>query len=95
MRKLTVAPEVEVIGAVMLSIVNNVRADEIRPLLEKYDLTDIDPQQWYPAHRWLSVMNELAESDGFTSNYVAIGMKVAENVVLPPQLQGAPLSKII
>ena len=95
MRILTCDPDVEVIGAVMLSIINNLQANEIRPILEANNLTEIDPETWYPAERWLKVMNELAESPNVTTNDIAIGMKIAENVVLPPQMQDAPLSKIL
>lgn len=95
MRQLTCDPNVEVIGAAMLSILENLRVEETRPLLEKYNLTAIEPQQWYPAQRWLSAMNEMASAPDVTSNFVAIGMEVAENVILPPELENATLPQIL
>jgi len=95
MRKLKADPNVEVIGAAMSGIIENIRSKELEPLLEKHELTEIDKEKWYPAESWIAVMNEMAEDPALESNYTAIGMKVAENVVMPPQLQGAPLGKIL
>lgn len=94
MRTLTVGSDVEIIGGTMASIIENVRSEHIQPFLEKQDLTDIDKEAWYPAEKWIAVMNDLGSDAGSMGDFVAIGMKVAENVVFPPQLQGAPLGKI-
>lgn len=95
MRTLTCDPEIEVIGQSMLSIVHNLRSDEIRPILEKYELTDINPDEWYQAQNWLHAMNEIAAETDVMSNFVAIGMQIAENVVLPPELQNATLPQVL
>lgn len=95
MRTLTCEPDVEVIGASMISLIDNLVADEIRPTLEKHGLTEIDRETWYPAQKWLAVMNELAVASNTMSSFVAVGMGIARNAVLPPQLQDAPLGKII
>src|SRR4051812_38063503 len=65
MRTLTCDPRIEIRGADVLSIVNNLQAEEIAPFLEKYGLSHIDPNQWYPAINWLSCMNELATKTDF------------------------------
>lgn len=95
MRYLTCDPNVEVIGASMLSIVENMRADEIRPLLEKHNLTTIEPDKWYPAQDWLSAMNEIAQHPDTTPNFVAIGMEVATNIILPPDLDSPTLPQML
>lgn len=95
MRHLTCDPDVEVIGANMLSIINNLQREEIFPLLEKHNLTDIEPEEWYPASKWLSVMNDLAAAPNMSMNFVAIGMKIPEHIILPPELQNATLPQIL
>lgn len=95
MRTLACDSDVEVIGSAMLSIINNVQGYEIRPILDQHNLTDIDSDTWYPAQKWLDVMNDLAKKPSATTNDVAIGMKIAENVVLPPQLKSATLAQIL
>lgn len=79
MRQLTCDPNVEVIGQVQLAFIDNLQRDEVLPILEKHQLTDIDPNQWYSAQGWLNVLNELDSVD-----YVAIGLQTAQHVVLPP-----------
>ena len=86
MRQLSCDPNVEVSGRNVLAILENMQAEDIRPYAEKYGLTEIDPQQWYPAQDWLSLMNDLAQNTNFMQNIVAIGMAVAENVHLPPNM---------
>lgn len=95
MRYLSSEPNVDVIGAAVISIVDNLQSDEIQPLLEKHGLTNVQPETWYPVEKWLGVMNDLAQDANTTPNYVAIGMAVAENVVLPPELQSASLADIL
>lgn len=79
----------------MSGIIENIRSEELEPLLKKHGLMEIDKEAWYPAEKWIAVMNDMADDPALESNYVAIGMKVAENVVMPPPLQGAPLGKIL
>lgn len=95
MRHLTAPDGVEVIGANMLSIIDNLQAEELQPILEKHDLTKVDPQAWYPVKKWLDAMNDMAKEPNLTNNYVAVGMRIAQNVVLPPELQNATLPQIL
>ncbi len=95
MRHLTCDPNIEIIGATVLGIVENLQSDEIQPLLGKHGLANVQPNEWYPAERWLSVMNDLADNPNTTQNYVAVGMSIAERVVLPPELQSATLPQIL
>jgi len=95
MRELTCDPSVEVIGIAVKSIAENAASNEFRPLLDKHGLTDIKPDVWYPAQQWLSVMNDLAKEMNTTSMYVAIGMKIAENVMLPPEAENATLAQML
>lgn len=80
MRLLTCDPELEVIGATMLSIIDNIRYDEIAPYLMKHNLVEITPDRWYPAQAWLHVMNDLLQNREAMFNLVAIGMEVAKRV---------------
>lgn len=95
MRHLTCNDDVEVIGGVMLSFVDNIQAGEIKPILAKHGLDSIDPGTWYKCQRWLTVLNELSADSNMTANYVAIGMRIAEHVKLPPQLADATIDVIL
>lgn len=95
MRRLYCNPEIEVQGTSVLSIVDNVRSDHIRLYLEKHQFTDIQPDTWYPCQTWLDIMNDMAQSPNTSPNYVAIGMAIADKVVLPPELHSASLPQIL
>ena len=95
MRTLTCEPSVEVIGVAMLSIVENIHAEELHPHLRRYGLEHIEPTKWYPAERWLNVMNDMAEQTNLMSNLVAIGLKIAEKVMLPPEFANVTAPQIL
>lgn len=88
-------PETEIIGQAMLSVIDNMQADDIEPILEKYHLTTIDPNQWYQADHFLNALKEIGDAPGGMQNLVAIGMAVAEKMVTPPEMVHAPLSQIL
>jgi len=45
MRKFITTPEVEVIGISALSLMQNLKTEELQPILDKYHLTTIEPDQ--------------------------------------------------
>lgn len=95
MRTLTCEPQIEVIGSNVLSLLENLQADEIRPYTIKHNLDKIELDQWYPLTNWLNLMNDLAEETNLSSNLVAIGIKLAEKVNLPPHMKDATFHDIL
>jgi hypothetical protein len=95
MRILTCDPQTEIIGQTVLSFVDNVQADEIQPYLVKYGLEHIQPELWYPAKKQLDMMNDMAREVNLSSNLVAIGMAIVEKMLLPPEMETAPLANIL
>jgi hypothetical protein len=82
-------PESKVIGQAMLGFKAAADQEAILPLLEKYGLTDIQPDQWYPMQKWLDVLSDISEQmDEYSSmlSFVNVGEKVAANVSMPDQL---------
>lgn len=86
----------QVIGHSILSMVECVRADIMKPLLEKCGLETIDPERWYPLQSWLNVFNEL-EAGGMTKieSFVSVGMTIVETAVLPPEFDRLSFDRII
>lgn len=95
MRTLTCDPETQVIGQTMRSFLENLRAEDVQPILQKHGLLDIQPDQWCPAQAFMDVMNDLAQESDLTSNLVAIGMSTIQHAVVPPQLAEAPFTKVL
>ena len=61
MRKLTCPPNVELLGLYIDAFVSNIQGAETRPIMEKYGLANLDPHGWYPCHKWMDALNELAQ----------------------------------
>ena len=54
------SPDQELIGQMALGNTQNIRHDEIEPLLKKYRLQNIDPNHWYPHQMILDMYREIA-----------------------------------
>lgn len=80
-------PHAEVVGQNVLAFIECSNRDNILPFLEKHDLGNIDPNQWYPLQRWLDVLSDLAENKGAMFDFVSIGVKIAETAVYPPEVE--------
>ncbi len=79
------SPEAEFVGTILLSLSQNIRADVIKPVLEKYGLQDLDPMTYYPQQKVLDAMREIEEQFTF-EELVAIGVKSTEVMPLPPEV---------
>ncbi|MGB1286125.1 MAG: hypothetical protein ACPG7F_06295 [Aggregatilineales bacterium] len=85
-------PNVEIIGAVMLALIQSIRKDDIQPYLKEWNLTDIQPDKWYQQQRWLNVLTDIGASSGESTNlFVSIGMKIAETAPFLPGFMEASL----
>lgn len=84
---LFVAPssESEVLGTTASSLVQNVRADHIQPILSKHGLEVIEADKWYPMQIVLDVFKDIVESrENVVEDLVAVGIKTVETAPLPP-----------
>lgn len=80
-------PDSLTLGQLALGNIQNIVRDEIEPLLKKYGLEDIQPDQWYPVQNILDLYREISEGNtNVTQNLVAIGKKGAEVGPLPPEI---------
>jgi len=91
MPRMLCSPGTEVLGGAMLSYIDNLRQEEFRPLLEKYNVTNIKPDKWYPLLPWLHAINELSTRRNFDEVMVAVGMKVIEYAASPEELKNVTL----
>jgi hypothetical protein len=82
------SPDAEVIGQIVLSFTENLRADLVKPILPRYGLDNVDPEEWYPHQAWMNVLQDIAESEPEQAGqvFVAFGMKAVEKAVMPPEL---------
>jgi hypothetical protein len=85
------SPDVEVLGQVLFAYTENIRAEEMALILQKYNLTNIQPDQWYPLQLSLDAARALADSASTgTESLVAIGMKLIDTMPFPPDVKTIP-----
>jgi flagellar hook protein FlgE len=95
MRRLTCDPKSEVQGGVLAALTSNLQTEAIAPYLAQFNMDHIDPDEWYPTKNYLDLLNELGEKENLTTNFVAIGMTVAETAYMPPEMEGLPFSEFV
>jgi hypothetical protein len=71
-------PAIELSGVTANSLMINLMSDEMRPILERHNLADIDENAWYPLQNLLNVLRDIAASQGGSLNLVSIGMSAAK-----------------
>jgi hypothetical protein len=88
-------PRVEVSGAPMLSLIQNINADETKSLLAKHGLVNLTAEGWYPAQKWFDIFDDINNGDNSSANLVAIGMAVVDTAKTPPGFEEADLPAIL
>jgi len=86
MRKfVTSTPQSEVLGQLFLMFFTNFVESEVRPLLRKHNLEQIEPEKWYPQQIMFDIFKEIHDKTAnFSDNLVAVGMKAVEVAATPP-----------
>src|SRR5215475_6888670 len=73
------------LGSNLRGFTDNLRADVIQPILEKFNVKEINPEEWMDAQLTLDMLREIEKQFTF-EELVAVGMKAAEFVPLPPEI---------
>ena len=95
MRVLTCPPQTEVRGDVLLSLVDNLQAEHLKLYLEKHRLNRIEPGKWYELCAFQNLLNELNQLGYSSLNFVAIGISVAEDALMPDDLHDSSFKEIV
>lgn len=77
-------PEAEVIGAALLAYNEALTYGEFKHILEEHDLSNIDPEAWYPQQLTLDIQKAISKTPGGIQMLVSIGMKIIETAQFPP-----------
>lgn len=86
MRLLSCALGLETLGQNIHAFSDNLQAAETYPIMQRYGIDQVAPNDWYPTHKLLSALNELMVYPNVSANFIAIGMEIARIVPLPPSL---------
>ncbi len=86
------SPDHEAPGKVWIDLANAIGSEEIMPYFEKHGMTNIDPNAWYPMQKIVDIYNDMAgKKTGVMFDFVSIGMKEAEQAIVPPHFESLPL----
>lgn len=85
----TCQPECEIHGGLLNQLHTHINHSEVASMVSLHDLDQIEEEAWYPLQRLFDVFNEVNSSHGAMMNFVSIGMAVAENALLPPNMNDA------
>ncbi len=81
-------PEAQVMGNTVLAFTQNMLANDIQDILEKYNITDIDPNAWYSQQVFLDAYRDIVSNmQNATERLVAIGKATMAAVEFPQDVQ--------
>lgn len=91
------AEENEVLGQVLIALLQNLRQKDGVSFLQKYGIEDIDPEAWYPLQVYLDVFNDIMKFNPgeASANFVSSGMQVIDTAVFPPDFDSLPFVDIM
>lgn len=88
-------PDTEILGQVILDFGQAINSDQFTLYFDRHGLSDIQPDQWYPAQKWLDVLNDIAEASTSMFDLVSIGIRQLELAVMPDEFLKMPLAQIL
>ncbi len=83
-------PETEVFGGAFISLITNIKSNEIVPFLLKYGINpdDVRFENWYSLQTLLDIYHDIQGSQfNVTENLVSIGMRIMEQAPFPENMQ--------
>lgn len=86
--KFTAAPGEDVYGPAITGIFDNVNADELRPMLDRHQISETDLTHWFPLQKLMDFYQDMLSHHNVAENMVAIGIKTIEKIPFPPETDG-------
>lgn len=84
-------PDNEVTVQTMLGIKTAINSENFSDLFEKAGLLDKSPDDWVPLQILLDIFNEMEERGGAMLDFVAIGIRGAQDLEYPPEFLALPM----
>ncbi|MBN1565662.1 MAG: hypothetical protein JXA10_17585 [Anaerolineae bacterium] len=89
-------PDTEILGQVILDFESAIGYEKFGPILEKHQLTDLEPTRWYSGQRWVDVLNEIEDLQGISMlDFVSLGIQQMALVDWPPEFQEMSITDIL
>ena len=88
-------PDHEFLGRTVLNLQTALGTGRVQDIFVKHGLGEVDPDAWYPAQLWFDAINEIADDQSSTMDFVGLGMKSVENAVVPAETPAIPVSTFL
>jgi hypothetical protein len=87
-------PETEIVGTIVSAFTKSLLHEDIAGILQRHQLDNIDPNEWYRVQRLLDVFNEVVSEGNTSSVFVSLGMAAAQVALdnMPPALKTLPMN---
>lgn len=79
------SPNAKYLGANLKALTDNLKGEVTQPIMQKFNLEQIDPSEWHNAQIHLDALREIEARCTF-EELVAVGIKTAEFFPLPPEI---------
>lgn len=76
----------EIRGATIIPYRDSINSQNYLDIYTKHGLGTINPDAWYPMQNLVDVFNDIQASGNAVMDFVSIGMKMSENLPLPPEM---------
>lgn len=90
------APDAEVSGAVMISLFNHYRRDDVIDSLQRHGLDNLDAERWYSVDPFIRLLDEWSKMPSFSTNLISVGMAMIYHLEPPEDTSGlSPVEKLL
>ncbi len=88
------SPDIEVLGAVVLSVLGTTRLSDLEPYFDRYGIYHYDPEQYYPIAPLIEMVDDIVrERRGLDSTFDLISLGIANGRTIPLPLDIDSLEK--
>lgn len=90
------APGAEIYGAAATAIFNHFRRESVLESLQRYNMDELEEDQWYPVDQILNVLADWFQQPSTTANLVSVGMALTYHLEMTPDQEKLDtLSKLL
>lgn len=79
--------DAKILGVALVSIVDNLKVKDFIDIAQDFGFDQIEPDKWYSFQKELDFMKALSERENSTQNMIAIGIRIFDKLVLPPDIR--------
>jgi hypothetical protein len=88
-------PDTEMLGEVIIALEKALGTDRYTDLFARHGLKNVVAGKWYPAQKWVDILNEIAASPTNMADFVSVGVAQIEKAAFPTEFNDMPIAEIL